>query len=167
VRSVLWDGPDPKDRESCPYSIEFHCKPAPASSLSSLESGRLLLTVILDGNAHANVTSTTIKITNIAKRENLDKLQGISYLKQQTLLSKELVQDSHQPSKWLGEIGIPSSWIEGGTQTYEKTGSAPPKSNKNLFILEITYLLENTNICTARFGSEDVFHWRPRSDVML
>lgn len=69
--------------------------------------------------------------------------------------------------KWIGEIGIPASWIEGGTRTYEKTGSAPPKSNGNLFTMEISYHTANGNNCTARFNSQDVFHWYITSDTKM
>ena len=44
---VSWDGPDSKNRAACPYSVDFQCKPAPAETLNSLESGRLLLQVDL------------------------------------------------------------------------------------------------------------------------
>jgi len=160
MASMLWDGPNPEDRASCPYSVDFVCKPAPAESLNSLESGRLLLTVDLGGSTE--VKSAAATIVNNAKKEHLDKMQGTSQLKYQTSLSADLVPYSHQPGKWTGEIHLPSNWIEGGTRAYEKTGAAPPKSSKNLFTLEITYQLLNGNTCTARFGSEDAFHWQAR-----
>src|SRR5437868_3150558 len=126
MANMLWEGPDPNNKASCPYSIDFVCKPAPAESLSSLESGRLLLTVNL-GNG-TEVKSATARIVNTAKEENLDKVQGSSPLKRQTFLFSDLVQNGSKPGKWTGEIHIPSSWIEGGTQAYEKTGAAAPKS---------------------------------------
>ncbi|HEU4605820.1 MAG TPA: hypothetical protein VFS46_06230 [Nitrososphaera sp.] len=155
---VSWDGPDSKDRAACPYPVDFQCKPAPAETLNSLESGRLLLHVDLgDG-----VSSVSAKIINNAKRENLDKVEGTSELKHKTLISARLVQDRHQSGRWAGELSIPSSWMEGGTRTYERTGAASPKSEKNLYTLEITYALKSGNSCTARFGSEDAFHWQPQ-----
>jgi hypothetical protein len=166
-----WDGPDPPNRTLCPYSVDFVCKPAPAESLNSLESGKLLLTITLGNNSNTNpyigVKSVAIKITNNAKKENLDKIQGDSQLKYQTSLSVNLLQDNKkingpEENKWIGEMSIPSNWTEGGTRTYEKTGSAAPKSNKNLFTLEITYHLDNGNNCTACFNSEDAFHWQAR-----
>jgi hypothetical protein len=169
-KATRWDGPDPPDRKLCPYSVDFICKPAPADSLSSLESGKVMLTIMLNDNSNINpyvrVKSVAIKITNNAKRENLDKIQGDSQLKYQTTLSTNLSQDnkidSTEKNKWIGEMGIPSSWTEGGTQTYEKTGAAAPKSSKNLFTLQITYQLDNGNTCTACFNSEDAFHWQAR-----
>ena len=160
---VSWNGPDPKDTALCPYPVDFYCKPAPAESLNSLESGRLLLQVDLA----ADVTSVAGRLVNNAKQENLDKLDGgASKIKRQTSVSTTLVQDTQQPKRWLGELSIPSSWLEGGsTRTDERTGAASPKSRSttNLYSLEITYTLDNDNsCCTARFFSEDAFHWQAR-----
>jgi hypothetical protein len=166
MTSMLWDGSNPEDRISCPYSVDFVCKPAPAESLNSLESGRLLLTVNLGSGAE--IKSATATIINNAKKENLGKTpQEESKLKYQTSLSVDLVPHNTQLGKWTGEIHLPSNWIEGGTRAYEKTGAAPPKSSKNLFTLEITYHLLNGNTCTARFGSEDAFHWQARPKAKM
>jgi hypothetical protein len=194
--NISWDGSNPKEkRNSCPYSVDFVCKPSPANSLNSLESGRLLLTVYFqeamigagaedagdgDDDGHAfSVESASAKIINNAKKENIDKVQGTSHLKYQTSISAELSRDvssttnissetgdltnnnNGSKEKWIGEISIPSSWVEGGTRTYEKTGSAPPKSNTKLFTLEISYNIGNQKTCTACFNSGDVFHWHP------
>ncbi len=163
---MQWDGPEPPDGILCPYSVDFVCKPAPAESLSWLESGKLLLTIILGDHGNTNIVkSVAIKIINNAKMENLDKIQGRSHLKYPTSLSTVLLQDNKntpEENRWTGQISIPSSWTEGGTKTYEKTGSAAPMSNKNQFTLEITYQLDNGDSCTALFKSEDVFHWQAR-----
>lgn len=157
---LSWDGPDPKDTAVCPYSVEFYCKPSPAESLNSLESGRLFLQVDLG----AGVRSVAGRLVNKAKSENLDKLQdGASKIKRQTSLSTIFVQDSQHPNRWVGELSIPASWLEGGTRTHEKTGAASPMSGSNFYNLEITYTLDNSNSCTARFSSEDAFHWQARS----
>lgn len=155
---VSWDGPDPKDRVVCPYPVDFESRPAPAETLNSLESGRLLLQVRLG----RGVKSVSAKIVNNAKRENLDKVEGTSELKHKTMLSAKLVPDGRQSGRWTGELSIPSSWMEGGTRTYERTGAANPKSEKKLYTLEITYALETGNNCAARFSSEDAFHWQAR-----
>jgi hypothetical protein len=161
---LSWDGPDPKDTAVCPYPVEFYCKPSPAESLNSLESGRLFLQVDLG----AGVRSVAGRVVNEAKSENLDKLQdGASKIKRQTSLSTRFVQDSQNPNKWLGELSIPASWLEGGTRTHERTGAASPKSDSNFYSLEITYTLDNSNSCTARFSSEDAFHWQARSKGAL
>ena len=157
---LSWDGPDPKDRTACPYPVEFYCKPSPAESLNSLESGRLFLRVDLG----AGVRSVAGRLVNNAKSENLDKLEhGASKIKRQTSLSTTFVQDSQHPNRWVGELSIPASWLEGGTRTHERTGAASPKSGLSFYSLEITYTLDNSNSCTARFSSEDAFHWQARS----
>ena len=161
---LSWDGPDPQDRVACPYPVQFYCTPSPAKSLNSLESGRLLLQVDLG----AGVRSVACRVINNAKSENLDKLdEGATKTKRQTLISTALVQDTKQPNRWVGELSIPASWLEGGTITHERTGAASPKSDAgdgNFYTLEITYTLNNnTNSCTARFSSDDAFHWQARS----
>jgi hypothetical protein len=162
---LSWDGPDPKDRVACPYPVEFYCTPSPAESLNSLESGRLLLQVDLG----ADVRSVACRLINNAKSENLDKLdEGATKIKRQTSISITLVQDTKHPDRWVGELSIPASWLEGGTRTHERTGAATPKSDGDgggsFYSLEITYTLtSNTNSCTARFSSDDAFHWQARS----
>jgi hypothetical protein len=157
---LSWDGADPKDRALCPYPVEFYCKPSPAESLNSLESGRLFFQVDLG----AGVKSVSGRLVNKAKSENLDKLQdGASKIKRQTLISTTFVQDSQQANRWIGELSIPASWLEGGTRTHERTGAASPKNGTNFYSLEIIYTLGNGNNCTARFSSEDAFHWQARS----
>src|ERR687895_2030756 len=154
---LSWDGPDPKDKALCPYPVEFYCKPSPAESLNSLESGRLFFQVELG----AGVRSVAGRLVNKAKSENLDKLHdGVtSKIKRQTSLSTLFVEDSQHPNRWIGELSIPASWLEGSTRTNERTGAASPKSDSNLYRLEITYTLDNGNSCTASFSSEDAFHW--------
>jgi hypothetical protein len=165
---LSWDGPDPKDRVACPYPVEFYCTPSPAESLNSLESGRLLLQVDLG----ADVRSVACRLINNAKSENLDKLEegATKKIKRQTSISTALVQHTKQPNRWVGELSIPASWLEGGTRTHERTGAASPKSDGdgvgNFYNLEITYTLDNSsniNSCTARFYSTDAFHWQARS----
>lgn len=159
VVDLSWDGPDPKDTAVCPYSVGFYCKPSPAESLNSLESGRLILQVDLG----PDVKSVAGRLVNKAKSENLDKLQDeASKIKRQTSLSTVFVQDSQRPNRWVGELSIPASWLEGGTRSHERTGAASPKSPNNLYNLEITYTLDNSNSCTARFSSGDAFHWEAR-----
>ena len=154
----MWDGPESKDRAACLYHVDFQCKPAPAEALNSLESGRLFLQLDVGGG----VRSVSAKMINNAKRENLGRAGDAGEVKRKTLISAVLVQDRHQTGRWAGELSIPSNWMEGGTRTYERTGAASPKSEKHLYTLEITYTLESGNSCTARFGSEDAFHWQAR-----
>lgn len=158
---LSWDGPDPKDTAVCPYPVEFYCKPSPAESLNSLESGRLFLQVDLGGG----VRSVAGRLVNKAKLENLDRLQdgATSKIKRQTSLSTLFVQDSHHPNRWIGEMSIPASWPEGSTRTHQRTGAASPETSSDFYNLEITYTLDSDNNCTARFSSEDAFHWQARS----
>ena len=156
---LSWDGPDSKERTVCPYPVDFYCKHSPAESLNSLQSGRLFLELDLG----ANVRSVAGRLINNAKSENLDKLQHrASKIKRQTSLSTTFVHDSQYPNRWVGELSIPASLLEGGTRTHERTGAASPKSGRSFYSLEITYTLDNSNSCTARFSSEDAFHWQAR-----
>jgi hypothetical protein len=79
----------------CPYPVNFYCKPAPAESLNSLESGRLLLQLDLA----AGVRSVAGRLINNAKRGNLGKLQAASRVKRQTSISTMFVQDIQQHDK--------------------------------------------------------------------
>jgi hypothetical protein len=67
---LSWDGPDPKERTVCPYPVDFYCKPSPAESLNSLQSGRLFIELDLG----ANVRSVAGRLINNAKSENLNSL---------------------------------------------------------------------------------------------
>ena len=160
--NVSWDGPEPIDNAACPYPVYFECRPAPADTLNSLEAGRLLIDVSLgDG-----VKSVSVRLTNNAKIRHLEKAEGSSDIKHRTTLMARLVPDGRMRGRWAGELDIPSSWIEGGTRTYERTGAASPKSEKGLYTLEMTYELEGST-CTARFSSEDAFHWQARHKAAM
>lgn len=156
---VSWEGPDSRDRAAYEYPVNFQCKPAPAEIINSLESGRLLPEVDLgDG-----VRFISARMINNEKRENLGKVEATCEMKYKTLLSARLVQDQQRPGRWAGELSILSSWMEGGTRTYDGTGTSSPKSEKNLYTVGKTYALESGNSCTAGFCSEDAFHWQARS----
>jgi len=168
---ISWNGPGPADITLCPHAVYFLCKPAPAESLSSLESGRLLLQVDLskgggrgdEGDEHKDVVaSVLVQLINNSKAEKLEKLDDeASRIKRQTSISTSFVKDINQPKRWHGELSIPASWVEGSTTIHEKTRAAAVSSrNVNLYTLKITYTLATTgNRCTASFGSEDAFHW--------
>ena len=160
MKEVLWQGTSPKDKTMCPYSVDFTCKPAPARTLDSLESGRLMLTVDLKGSLDAGkVYEVIARLVNKAKEKRTGKARKTSNPKQQTEISSNLAQDS--AGRWAGELGIPVTWMEGGTRTYSRSGSWKPKSKGALFTLDITYRVYAGNSCTARFTSEDAFHWVP------
>ena len=60
---------------------------------------------------------------------------------------------------WIGEFSIPSTWLEGGTETFQRSGSYSPSGDQTNFSLEISYKLTDGKICTALFNSADAFHW--------
>jgi hypothetical protein len=151
----LWIGPDPENRAACPYPVNFQCKAAPARELNSLEAGRLLLTVDFGDDVNL-VQEVSARLVNRAKAEN----RGAGQVAQ-TMLSAVLVQDSRQAGRWAGELSVPVSWMEGSSSTYERTGAWMPKSRGDLYAMEITYRLAGGR-CTARFASEDAFHWTAR-----
>ena len=160
---VSWDGPDTMDSATCPYPVDFQCRPAPAETLNSLEAGRLLVQV----DFGSGIRSVTARLVNNAKRKHLHMVEGPSELEHKTSFSTKLEKDSRLTGRWAGELSIPSSWMEGGTRTYERTGAASPKSEGNFYTLEITYTLDSGNSCTARFASEDVFHWQARPKLTM
>ncbi|HVX01924.1 MAG TPA: hypothetical protein VHA09_02110 [Nitrososphaera sp.] len=153
----------------CLYRMGFECTAAPARSLDSLESGRLMLTVKLqqDSNSEGDekkgeksVRAVAAKLVNRAKQENLISVEGTSELKRKTSLLVDLACNNNlHPDWWEGVIGIPITWTEGGTTDYERSGSWHPKSKGNLFTMEITYTLKDGSNFTSRFDSEDVYHW--------
>lgn len=160
MKEVLWQGTDPEDRRMCPYSVDFTCKPAPARTLDSLESGRLILTVDLKGADTAGLVYEVVaKLINKAREKRMGKVRNASNSIDQTEISGSLLQDT--TGRWTGEVAIPSTWIEGGTRTYSRSGVWRPNSKGALFILDITYRLHMGSSCTARFTSEDAFHWLP------
>jgi len=119
-----------------------------------------MLAVRLKGDSYrARVKGVAVRLINKAKRRNLDRVEGSSRLKRTTLVSATLVQDSRRPHRWTGQLRIPVTRIEGGTRSYERTGSWIPRSEGNLFALEITYRLHDGANCTAHFRSTDAFHW--------
>jgi hypothetical protein len=151
-----WNGPDPENMAACPYSVDFKCRATPARELNSLESGRLLLTVDFGNDVDPGVQEVSAILVNKAKAENHGAGQVVH-----TMLSAVLVQDSRRAGKWVGELSIPVSWMEGSSSTYERTGAWMPKSRGDLYAMEITYRLAGGS-CTARFASEDAFHWTAR-----
>lgn len=60
---------------------------------------------------------------------------------------------------WVGEFSIPSTWLEGGTETFQRSGSYTPSGDQTTFSLQISYKLTDGKICTAFFNSADAFRW--------
>ena len=149
-----------KGNDICPYDISFDSRAGPADSLDSLESGKLLLKVVLYGSDdQSRAKKVTASLVNRVKEENLNKIDDHNMLRGKTRISTDLVQDSQQVNSWIGELSIPVSWIEGGTNDYSKSGSWRPKSGEELFVLEITYRFNDGVACGAHFTSGDAFHW--------
>ncbi|MGI0023906.1 MAG: hypothetical protein ACREA4_02025 [Nitrososphaera sp.] len=165
MNNIIWEGPEPVNRSACPYAVNFEIKPAPAKSLNSLESGRLIISV--DLGPAKDILEVEARLENNAKRENLDKVQGNSRLKRYVSLSAPLAKRDSGATPWTGEISIPASWVEGGTVAFEKTGAATPMDSGNPFSLEITYRIKGGEACTARFHSQDAFHWAARPKERL
>jgi hypothetical protein len=159
MKGSMWNGPHPTDA-SCPYSVDIDCKVAPAESLNSLESSRLVLTVKLQGASGKDVDAVAARLVNLAKQENIGGEQG--ELKRKTELAADLTRDEWKPGWWTGIFGVPVTWLEGGTRDYTRSGLWNPKS-KELFALDVTYRLGDGSDCTARFRSEDAFHWSAES----
>ena len=150
-----------QENDKCPYSISFDSRAGPADSLDSLESGKLLLKVVLYGSDdQRRAKKVTASLVNKVKEENLNKIDGHNMLSGKTRISTDLVRDGQQQvNSWIGELSIPVSWIEGGTNDYSKSGSWRPKSGEELFVLEITYRFNDGVACGAHFTSGDAFHW--------
>ena len=153
---VLWDGPTSTDRLACPCDVNFVIKPGLAQSLNSLESGRLILTVSLDG--FADVREVWVELVNNARLERLDISTQSNEVKSRFSVSAALTRIENG-NIWAGEIGIPGDWIEGCSMTYERTGSFTQTECVNVFSLKISYLLPAGMRCTARFTSQDAYHW--------
>ena len=62
-------------------------------------------------------------------------------------------------NNWSGTFSIPSVWLEGGTKTFQRSGSHTPSGEKNAYSLQISYRLTDGKTCTAVFNSADAFHW--------
>jgi hypothetical protein len=118
-----------------------------------------VLAVRLKGDSRAKVKAVAVRLMNNAKSMNSDKLERSTRSTRPRLVSAALERDARRPNRWTGELRIPVTWVEGGTRTYERTGSWTPRSKGNLFSLEISYKLVDDANCTARFRSADAFHW--------
>jgi hypothetical protein len=77
--------------------------------------------------------------------------------------STELVQKGLHT--WYGEIVIPCNWLEGGSKTFERTGSFSPHYDDSLFTMTISCMLFNNETheskkSIAELHSTDAFHWK-------
>ena len=163
-----WDGVHPPKTSDCPFSVKFNSKPIPSNALNSMEAGRVQLDVFLNGDPNRKVSKVTAYIVNRSKeqvlhtsKEQISETNKWSALSKVILNRKETSADENQFSTtvWTGELSIPGSWTEGGSRTFQRSGSVDRLEEKNQYSLHICYELEQGKACKARFESTDAFHW--------
>jgi len=164
-------------------TISLIMKPSPPSTLNDLEeAGRIRLIVrsehLQKNNAEVLVKYVSAKITNNNKtrfmispprmptdgdlntsddfREEVEE-NAIKYS------STELMQKGLHT--WYGEIVIPCNWLEGGSKTFERTGSFSPHYDDSLFTMTISCMLFNNQTHESKksiveLHSTDAFHWK-------
>jgi hypothetical protein len=163
-------------------TISLIMKPSPPRTLNDLEeAGRIRLIVdsehLQKNNAEMPVKNVSAKITNNNKTRFMISLprmttdgdlntsddfgeeeeDAIKYS------STELVQKGLHT--WYGEIVIPCNWLEGGTKTFERTGSFSPSYDDSLFTMTISCTLFNNQTHESKksiveLHSTDAFHWK-------
>jgi hypothetical protein len=180
--------PPPKNTGNCPYNVEFTTKAIPSVSLHphSIEAGRVQLDVFLtdsstslDNKKVKDVNATMVNqikqqiLTNKLEEDNNDAIRGKqnnntnNNNSNTSITIKFQLQDkpsntnnnNNNTNHWIGEFIIPSTWLEGGTETFQRSGSYTPSGDQTAFSLQISYKLTDGKICTALFNSADAFHW--------
>jgi hypothetical protein len=164
IHPSKWSGLRPPKKSNCPYSVEFIAKPIPSTSLHSIEAGRVELNVFLKGSSsHFKVEDVTASMINHSKQQIMDKSKDAAieagHNINNTTITVSLDQDKSNNNNWSGIFSIPSMWLEGGTKTFQRSGSHNPSGEKNAYSLQISYRLTDGKICTAVFNSADAFHW--------
>ena len=162
-----WDGVNPPETSDCPFSVEFNSKPIPSNALNSMEAGRVRLDVSLKGDTNLKIIEVTAYIINHSKeqvmRESKEQISKTKWSTFSTVIlnRKETSADEKEFSTtvWTGELSIPVSWTEGGSRTFQRSGSHNQSEEKNQYSLHISYKLEQGKVCKARFESTDAFHW--------
>jgi hypothetical protein len=180
--SSQWKGshPPPKNTSNCPYNVEFTAKPIPSTSLHPhfIEAGRVQLDVFLTSSStsldNKKVKDVNATMVNQVKQQILtnkleeddDVIQGKQNNNNSNTSITIKLQLQDKPSNinnntnhWIGEFSIPSTWLEGGTETFQRSGSYSPSGDQTNFSLQISYKLTDGKICTALFNSADAFHW--------
>jgi hypothetical protein len=170
IHPSKWSGLHPPKNSNCPYSVEFIAKPIPSTSLHSIEAGRVQLNVFLKGSSsHFKVEDVTASIINHSKQQIMDKskvtaTEAANNINNNTTITVSLDQDksnnnNDDNNNWSGIFSIPSMWLEGGSKTFQRSGSHTPSGEKNAYSLQISYRLTDGKTCTAVFNSADAFHW--------
>ncbi|HEX7032366.1 MAG TPA: hypothetical protein VF172_05145 [Nitrososphaera sp.] len=175
-----------------PVVVFFVAKPSPPGTLNNLEeAGRIRLTLHFAQQYHQQqqndegegmrVEHVSAKITNntrarssaislprtVASRGSMDISGNFeeSVITYAPYSAAELVQKA--PDTWYGEIAIPCNWFEGGSKTFERTGSFSPYYDDNLFTMTISWASLSRNNRAYEEGkrsvvelhSTDAFHW--------
>jgi hypothetical protein len=161
-----------------PSPVSFIVKPSPSRTLNDLEeAGRVRVLVHfehLHDNAEMSVKYVTAKIANNTKTRPIISVtstltevnlnSGSNFEENvNTYSSAQLSQRGRDT--WYGEIVIPCNWLEGGSKSFERTGSFSPYYNDNLFTMTITCKLFNDqmyerNESIVELHSTDAFHWK-------
>jgi len=169
-------------------TISLIVKPSPPRTLNDLEeAGRIRLTVhsehLQKNNAEMPLKYVRAKITNNNKTRSMISLprmtidgdlntgddfgeeaeEGREEEDAIKYSSTELVQKGLHT--WYGEIAIPCNWLEGGSKTFERTGSFSPYYDDSLFTMTISCMLFNNQTYESKksiveLHSTDAFHWK-------
>lgn len=164
-------------------AISLIMKPSPPSTLNDLEeAGRIRLIVhsehLQKNNAEMLVKYVSAKITNNNKTRfmiSLPRMPTDGDLNTGDDFREEVEEDAIKYSStelmqkglhtWYGEIVIPCNWLEGGSKTFERTGSFSPHYDDSLFTMTISCMLFNNETheskkSIAELHSTDAFHWK-------
>ncbi len=163
-------------------TISLIMKPSPPRTLNDLEeAGRIRLIVHSEHLQKNNAEEVLVKYVS-AKITNNNKTRFMVSLPRMTTdgdlttsdtfgeeedaikySSTELVQKGLHT--WYGEVVIPCNWLEGGTRTFERTGSFSPYYDDSLFTMTISCTLFNNQTHESKksiveLHSTDAFHWK-------
>lgn len=164
-------------------TISLIMKPSPPNTLNDLEeAGRIRLIVhsehLQKSNAEVLVKYVSAKITNNNKTRfmiSLPRMPTDGDLNTSDDFREEVEEDAIKYSStelvqkglhtWYGEIVIPCNWLEGGSKTFERTGSFSPHYDDSLFTMTISCMLFNNETheskkSIAELHSTDAFHWK-------
>src|SRR5437899_3151426 len=129
------------------------------------KQGTVQLNVFLKGlsSSDTKVEDVNASMINHFKKQILRKLEVTTDSKRNTSITIKLHHEKSNDSNnnnnnWSGEFSILSTWVEGGTKTFQRSGSYCPSEEKCVYSLQISYKLTDGNICTAIFNSTDAFH---------
>jgi len=126
------------------------------------------VTARITNNSRAG--SAAISLSRMATTSHVGSNTGVSENVDESVIphsssAAELVQKGLDT--WYGEIAIPCNWFEGGSKTFERTGSFTPYYDDNLFTMTISWALLPRNNSTDKeskrsaleLHSTDAFHW--------